>query len=641
MSRSYPRINSGKLVGGRYRIISQLGAGGFGQTFLAEDVHLPGRPRCVVKQLQPQTEDISALQMARRCFNTEAQVLYKLGNHDQIPRLMAHFEEEQEFYLVQEFIEGESLTKELVKGKPWTQSRAIALLKDVLHVLAFVHEQQVIHRDLKPSNLIRRKQDSRMVLIDFGAVKQVSTPTPDVETGLTNLTISIGTQGYMPNEQVAGKPRFSSDVYAVGIIGIQALTGTHPRYLKEDTKGEIEWHHLVPYGSSELLEVMDCMVRYDFRDRYATAIEALAALESLPPYVTESPTLSQVFVDLMPEADFDEERNLTAAIPESPPMSSAEITVEEEPASTEIWVQAEGVPAEPTKTVASASIYNTAKPTQIIGRPYQVQAQPASALTVKQKPSFRRLLLPWSVLGIVAGMVGAGVTFALVRVMTPSPPPPPAEVNVRPAATIAGIAEDAIATVIPADPAEQLADLMRRAQRSQQSNLHEQALRYYGRAIQLKPDLAEAYWGRCDSLNALKRPAEAIVACNDALAYQRNYPEAIYGLGNAYSLQGRWYDALRQYERATRLKSDFALAWVKRGAALQELGRSAEALTALDRAISLNRNSAEAWTTRGEALWNLGRYDDAIIALDKALSLQPNHEEARKLRQRAKDELGR
>jgi serine/threonine protein kinase len=159
-----------------------------------------------------------ALQAAKRLFNREAEVLYQLGNHNQIPRLFAHFEEEQEFYLVQEFIEGHELRQELPVGKKLSENFVIALLKEVLEILAFVHQQNVIHRDIKPSNLVRRKQDGKLVLIDFGAVKQFGTQVINSQ-GATSFTIAIGSPGYMPNEQIAGKPRFSSDIYAVGMLG--------------------------------------------------------------------------------------------------------------------------------------------------------------------------------------------------------------------------------------------------------------------------------------------------------------------------------------------------------------------------------------------------------------------------------------
>lgn len=271
-----------KPLGGRYKIINPLGEGGFGQTFLAEDLHLPDHPRCVVKQLKPQATDAETWQTARRLFDMEAQVLYKLGNHEQIPRLLAHFEESQEFYLAQEFIAGDTLTRFLVEGQPWSEVNVVTLLQDILQVLVFVHQHHVIHRDIKPANLICRGEDGKMVLIDFGAVKQVSTQLVNAETGKTQ-TIAIGTQGYMPSEQLAGNPRFSSDVYAVGMIGIQALTGIHPHHLSFDPQtSEINWHERATHVSSELIAILDRMVRYDFRTRYPTALETLAALQSLP-----------------------------------------------------------------------------------------------------------------------------------------------------------------------------------------------------------------------------------------------------------------------------------------------------------------------------------------------------------------------
>jgi serine/threonine protein kinase len=197
-----------KPLGGRYRLMQPLGSGGFGQTFSAQDLHLPGHPLCVIKQLQPQATSPAELEVARRLFDTEAQTLYKLGAHPQIPRLLAHFEEDQEFYLAQEFIQGHSLADGL--GKPWSEAQVVTFLGDLLGVLAFVHAHGVIHRDIKPSNLIHRASDNRLVLIDFGAVKQVSNQVTSLRSGLSH-TISIGTEGYMPSEQVAGRPQFSSE----------------------------------------------------------------------------------------------------------------------------------------------------------------------------------------------------------------------------------------------------------------------------------------------------------------------------------------------------------------------------------------------------------------------------------------------
>ncbi|MCW6035146.1 serine/threonine protein kinase [Spirulina subsalsa FACHB-351] len=266
------------LLAGRYRILESLGKGGFGTTFLAEDRQMPGHPRCVVKQLKPYRTTPAALKLARRLFDSEAQVLSQLGRHPQIPQLLAHFEENNEFYLVQEYIEGHDLEKELPLGHKLDELTVIALLRDILQVLKFVHDQKVIHRDIKPAN-IRRREDGKIVLIDFGAVKQIGEHLETFDKTL--LTVSIGTPGYIPGEQAQGKPKLSSDVYSVGIIGIQALTGLNPEYLKEHKKtGELRWrdHATVsPY----LAKIINKMVRYDFRHRYPSATEALAALDDL------------------------------------------------------------------------------------------------------------------------------------------------------------------------------------------------------------------------------------------------------------------------------------------------------------------------------------------------------------------------
>ena len=278
----------GKLLGGRYRVVKILGAGGFGQTYVAEDTHRPGNPKCVVKHLKPASGNSSFLQNARRLFQSEAETLEKLGNHDQIPRLLAYFEENQEFYLVQDFIQGHPLNVELQPSQRWTESKVCQLLHEVLGILVYVHSHGVIHRDIKPNNLIRRQQDSTLVLVDFGSVKQAWT---QVVTELTQTratfaigipaTIGIGTPGYMPIEQERGRPRHNSDIYALGMIGIQALTGLNPRQLLEDSDtGEILWQHQA-HVSDALASVLTKMVRYHFKDRYPSAAEALQALQLL------------------------------------------------------------------------------------------------------------------------------------------------------------------------------------------------------------------------------------------------------------------------------------------------------------------------------------------------------------------------
>ncbi|HEX8247770.1 MAG TPA: protein kinase [Pyrinomonadaceae bacterium] len=267
-------------ISNRYRILQNLGEGGFGQTFLAEDLHLPTKPRCVVKHLKPQSDDAETIQLARRLFEQEAEVLYRLGNHPQIPTILAHFEEAGEFYLVQELIEGETLAQEFAKGRKYNEPQAIDLMRQILETLAFVHEQNVIHRDIKPSNLIRRAADGKIFLIDFGAVKQVSV-NPFNNKASFHSTVAIGSAGYTPGEQAAGKPCFASDLYAVGLVAIEALTMLHPLKISQNrTTGEFLWQHKASL-QPDLMSFINKLVRYDFRQRFHSAKEAFAALNTI------------------------------------------------------------------------------------------------------------------------------------------------------------------------------------------------------------------------------------------------------------------------------------------------------------------------------------------------------------------------
>lgn len=286
----------GQTIAGHYHITEELGQGGFGQTYLARDFNLPDKPYCVVKQFVP-PRDIppAALKQAQDCFEREAVVLHELGQeHAQIPRLLAYLEEKGQFFLIQEFIEGKDLSQEIKPGTKLSEEKAIDILEEVLKILTFVHQKRVIHRDIKPSNIVRRKKDGKLFLIDFGTVKQ------QVQTQLVN-TVIVSTQGrsksrfafqtlgYTPPEQIKMKPKFASDFYALGMTAIFALTGIHPKEIPEDSiTGEIKWRDYAARSlmdrvkiNPKLADFLDKMVRQNYCDRYATAEEALKALQEI------------------------------------------------------------------------------------------------------------------------------------------------------------------------------------------------------------------------------------------------------------------------------------------------------------------------------------------------------------------------
>ncbi len=272
----------GQTIQGRYYVVKQLGRGGVGVTFLAKDQQCFDSP-CVVKQLKPKTVNPQTLAIARRLFNREAEIMNRLGHCDRIPRLLAYFEQDNEFFLVQELIEGHDLSQEIIPDQPWSEGRTIALLQDVLEVLLIVQQHNVIHRDLKPSNLMRRRQDDKIILIDFGSVKQVSTQIIDA-AGQVKQTVAVGTKAYMPMEQMMGRPGFYSDIYALGIIAIEALTGTKAHQLAINDSGEIIWRNkLNPQVNYQprFLDILDKMVRYRHQERYSSAGTVLSDLQQL------------------------------------------------------------------------------------------------------------------------------------------------------------------------------------------------------------------------------------------------------------------------------------------------------------------------------------------------------------------------
>jgi CHASE2 domain-containing sensor protein/tRNA A-37 threonylcarbamoyl transferase component Bud32 len=267
------------LLSGRYQILKTLASGGFGRTYLAADTQIQDHPICVVKQLMPARRDPRFMDVARRLFNTEAEILAVVGKHPHIPELFAAFEENHEFYLVQEYIIGHTLSEEL---PPETSVKSefyvVEMLKEILEILVFVHSHRVIHRDIKPTNIMRCSKNNRLVLIDFGAVKLIQ---PRIDEATELATVAIGTRGYSPPEQFAGHPRLSSDIYALGMIGIQAITGIPAQDFQANPEtGNIMWRQNTNV-SDELAAILDKMICYHFGDRYQSATAVIHDLNSL------------------------------------------------------------------------------------------------------------------------------------------------------------------------------------------------------------------------------------------------------------------------------------------------------------------------------------------------------------------------
>lgn len=260
------------LLMGRYRALKLIGQGGFGRTFLAIDESEPSKPRCVIKQFLPQTQDPNHAQKAAELFEQEAVRLETLGKHSQIPNLLAHFIQDGQPYLVQEFIDGQNLAQELQEIGAFSERQIRDLLNSLLPVVQFIHAHNIIHRDIKPENIIRRC-DGQLALVDFGAAKYV--------TGTTLATTGtvIGSASYVAPEQSAGRAVFASDIYSLGLTCIHLLTQIKPFDLYSDSEGDWVWRdYLNNPVSDELGQILDKMLYRATKQRYQSASNVLQDL---------------------------------------------------------------------------------------------------------------------------------------------------------------------------------------------------------------------------------------------------------------------------------------------------------------------------------------------------------------------------
>ncbi|WP_421654923.1 protein kinase domain-containing protein [Leptothermofonsia sp. ETS-13] len=280
-----PCLELEALLDGRYRVIQVLNTEVWGQTYLAQDTRRPSQPQCIIQHIKPIHVEPEYQDAIRHLFVREAAILEKLADHDQIPQLLACFEDEEGFYLVQEFVHGYPLSLEIQPEHPWIASEVVQLLLDSLEPLAFAHNQGIRHGNLTPEHLVRRAHNGKIVLVSFDSVRQLYLSLLSLH-GQSILTTNGNEQSYQPPEQLQGMPCLASDVYAIGMIAIQALTGTHPgSFLATSNTEKNHWSALISAtefpAHEELVAILTRMVHPDCNQRYASAVEALEAVHQL------------------------------------------------------------------------------------------------------------------------------------------------------------------------------------------------------------------------------------------------------------------------------------------------------------------------------------------------------------------------
>jgi WD40 repeat protein len=313
---------------GRYRPLKLIGCGGFGRTYFALDTDRLNS-RCVIKQFAPQTQGTQSFLKAVQLFEQEAVRLHELGEHPQIPTLLAYFEQNKYLYLVQQMVQGRTLYQEIAAQAAYSESSIRQLLEDLLPVLHFIHAHGVIHRDITPSNIMRRQVDQKPVLIDFGVAKQFS------EAIRSEPGTRIGTEGYAPIEQLrSGQAYPSSDLYSLGATCLHLLTGRRPEDLYSPREGRWLWQEYLETQNRsihpELARVLDSLTKDMVSERYQSAQEVLSDLQTLPklegavPGWVSSQTENSLFVGVAQAPLSGPKKPVGLAIPPTAPPQMAD-----------------------------------------------------------------------------------------------------------------------------------------------------------------------------------------------------------------------------------------------------------------------------------------------------------------------------
>jgi serine/threonine protein kinase len=258
----------------RYRILQVLCMEEAVQQYLVEDTAISDQ-QFIVKRLHSETQNPQHLKQLRKCCFKEYKLLKQLGQeHDRIQKIYDSFEENNEFYLVQELIVGHQLTEEVLSGVPVEEEQVIDLLLEILEILFYIHSRDVIHQNIQPLSIIRRYSDKKLVLVDFGSVQEL-------------VTTTVGNLEYIPIEQLQGQPQYNSDIYALGIVAIAAIMGltTEAVSILQSQKhlftGELIWYDGITRVSPSLIQIIDKMVRFDYRQRYQSVSEVLHDLHQI------------------------------------------------------------------------------------------------------------------------------------------------------------------------------------------------------------------------------------------------------------------------------------------------------------------------------------------------------------------------
>lgn len=628
------------ILNHRYQIIQELGHGGFGTTYLAEDKQ-SNNSLCAIKKLN---SDIADLELAKKLFKREADTLLQLQEVHQVPKFIDYFEESASNYIVEEYIQGSPL-EDLIHHH-WSVSNIVILLWDILSILQLLHSRNIVHRDIKPSNLIQRNEDNKFIIIDFGSVKEI-----ELNQDLT-LGTCIFSRDYSPPEQMQGIPRLNSDIYALGMTTIELLIKKPPREIVRDGR-DFAISPESGLAPPWLIDILNKMVRTDFRERYQSVEEVLKDLgaknrpqaaakttanslgirenqidnqlrnsrlspstylkrfwylpliflpllilasEAINPWLRTKYYLRQgntLLDDKQPAASLTKfqkvielQRNSATAWKGR---GDALFTLGRYPGALEAYNKAISIEPENIKTLNNIgkTLFQKGEPTKAIAAYEQV-------LKVDTENAEA-----WS---------GKGLAFMSLQ---------------QPQQALESLEQ--AQKIKPEEPNFWLQKgiVLRALQRPEQANqFYQEAIAVYDEVIAQEKDNPLLWTDRGFVLLQLNRPQDAFSSYDRALTLDNNFYEALLGKANAYSVVQDYQQALSLLDRAKEIMPQDYQVWYNRGnLLLQALNNPQEALLSFKQAAAIKADFYPTWLGQGLALNTLQKYSDALIALDTAQKL--------------------
>jgi tetratricopeptide (TPR) repeat protein len=586
-----------------YRVIKLLGEGGFGRTYLAEDVDLFNQ-KVVIKKLIAIDANNPKIQ---ELFAREAEQLYQMS-HPQIPRLYRYFQKNNNFYLIQEFIEGENLLTEFERLGTFSEAKIIEILDNMLPVLEYIQSKDVLHRDIKPENIMRRRSDNQLMLIDFGAVRVKANTDPSVLT-------SIYTPGYGSREQINGRPVKASDVYSLGVTCIRLLTGCLPKgttdFIYDDFENRWTWKEYLKQRNitinSDLGRILDQMVEDSLKRRYQDAREVRQDLVNIitKPEPTNHPP------ETVPPTVIN---NISKPNHSSPNLVK--------------WLALGGSGVLLVGGLAIATI--------LANNSFNNYPPPVEEPLTTAESHFNRGYDYYQQGEYQKAIEEYNQAIAL------DPNYTDAYNNRGLAYTNLGLTQQAIADyskAIELNPNYALAYYNRGVIYGNMGQYYE-AIADYDQAIALDPNYTDAYYNRGINYASLGQYHEAIADYTEVINLDANYTDAYNNRGVAYYNLGQYYEAIADYNKVIELRPDDNLAYNNRGLAYASLAMYYDAVVDYTQAIDLNPNYADTYNNRGVAHYNLKEYQKAIADYEQTLRLDPNHSLARTNLDNLRQELG-